>query len=191
MNHLAHCYLSFGDADLLLGNFIADFVKGRHWEEYPAPVQRGIFLHRAIDSFTDEHPVVRLSTARVRPFAGRYAGPVVDILYDFLLAEHWAQITTQAFGSFVQQTYKMLEIRRLEMPDPLKERLPRMLAGDFLTGYARPEGLEFVLERFSRRLPGGMDWPALKTHFLAEKAAYLEDFSTFFPLLEGHARAFL
>lgn len=191
MNHLAHCYLSFGDADLLLGNFIADFVKGRRWEEYPAPVQRGIFLHRAIDSFTDEHPAVRQSTARVRPFAGRYAGPVVDILYDFLLAEQWVQVTPQPFGPFVQQTYKMLEIRRLEMPEPLKERLPRMLAGDFLTGYARAEGLEFVLERFSRRLPGGMDWPALKTHFLAEKAAYSEDFSTFFPLLEGHARAFL
>ncbi|MFN8304229.1 MAG: ACP phosphodiesterase [Saprospiraceae bacterium] len=191
MNHLAHCYLSFGDADLLLGNFIADFVKGRRWEAYPQAVQRGILLHRAIDSFTDDHPAVKQSTARARPYAGRYAGPVVDILYDFLLAEHWTKVTSQPFDRFVRETYNMLETRRLEMPDPLRERLPRMLAGDFLRGYARLEGLDFVLERFSRRLPPGMDWLALKVHFLTERSRYSEDFLTFFPLLEQHGRDFL
>ncbi|MCC7503836.1 MAG: DUF479 domain-containing protein [Saprospiraceae bacterium] len=189
MNHLAHCYLSYGDSDLLLGNFIADYVKGRRWEAYPHGVQRGILLHRAIDAFTDEHPSVRQSVARVRPIAGRYAGPVIDILYDFLLAEQWATVTEQPFDVFVGETYELLKSRHGEMPPPLDERLPRMLAGDFLTGYARTEGLDFVLDRFSRRLSGAFEWQALRDHFLNEKDSYLRDFVSFFPLLDAHARS--
>lgn len=189
MNHLAHCYLSYCDSDLLLGNFIADYVKGRRWEAYPPGVQRGILLHRAIDAFTDEHPSVRQSVVRVRPIAGRYAGPVIDILYDFLLAEQWATVAEQPFEEFVGETYAILKSRHGEMPPPLDERLPRMLAGDFLTGYARTEGLDFVLDRFSRRLSGAFDWRVLRDHFLQDKSSYLREFISFFPLLDAHARS--
>ncbi len=93
MNHLAHCFLSFGNEDLLVGNFSGDFVKGHAWENYPPPVQTGILLHRMIDAFTDTHDRVRANVARLRPYAGRYAGPVHDILADHLLARHWATVT--------------------------------------------------------------------------------------------------
>ena len=73
MNHLAHCFLSFGDEDVLLGNFIGDFVKGHDWQHYPELVQRGILLHRAIDSYTDNHPIADRSVARIRPYARRYS----------------------------------------------------------------------------------------------------------------------
>ncbi len=183
MNHLAHCYLSFGQPDVLVGNFIGDFVKGKDWQHYPPGVQRGILLHRTIDAFTDTHVLTRRSTARIRPYASRYAGPIIDILYDYLLAIHWTKFTTEPFSEFVKKTYKILNDRRLEMPEPLKSRVPRMIQGDFLTGYTRTDGLEFVLERFTSRLPGELDWQKLWVFFLENQDAFSADFLGFFPEL--------
>ena len=184
MNHLAHCFLSFGQPDVLVGNFIGDFVKGKGWQAYPPGVQRGILLHRTIDAFTDTHALTRQSTARIRPYAGRYAGPIVDILYDYLLAIHWSKFAAEPFAGFVQKTYKTLNDRRLEMPEPLRSRVPRMVQGDFLTGYTRHEGLEFVLERFTSRLPAELDWRKLWAFFLENLDAFSADFLGFFPELE-------
>jgi len=58
MNYLAHIYLSGNDDFLKLGNFIADEIKGKSYKEFPKDIQKGIILHRAIDDFTDHHPLV-------------------------------------------------------------------------------------------------------------------------------------
>lgn len=188
MNHLAHCFLSFGDEDLLLGNFIGDFVKGNDWQRYPTGVQQGILLHRTIDSFTDNHPMTDRSVGRIRPFAGRYSPPFVDILYDHLLAIHWEKYTQTTFEDFTEKTYRQLEKRRDEMPSVLNERLPKMLAGRFLHGYSVREGLEWVLDRFSTRLAGSFDAQALGRFFFEEIDAFSEDFNKFFPDLLDAAK---
>ncbi|MFN0036200.1 MAG: ACP phosphodiesterase [Saprospiraceae bacterium] len=190
MNHLAHCFLSFGDEDLLLGNFIGDFVKGNNWKNYPDGVQRGILLHRAIDSFTDYHLLTDRSVARIRPFAGRYSPPFVDILYDHLLAIHWEKHTAEPFQVFAEKTYAQLERRAAEMPPILQERLPKMIAGQFLHGYTHREGLEWVLQRFSQRLSGHVDAQVLADAFFQEIDAFSEDFNGFFPELVAHAKGF-
>ena len=59
MNYLAHAYLSFGMPAITVGNLISDFVKGKQKFTYPAAIQQGIVLHRAIDTFTDTHAVTR------------------------------------------------------------------------------------------------------------------------------------
>lgn len=181
MNHLAHCFLSHDDEDVLLGNFMGDFVKGRDWQKYPEAVQKGVLLHRTIDSYTDNHPATDLSVKRIRPFAGRYAPPFVDILYDHLLAIHWGEYSEESFDDFVSKTYATLQRRVLDMPEILQERLPRMLAGRFLNGYTQREGLEWVLRKFSERLPNNFDAGALSTYFFANIDAFSEDFSAFFP----------
>lgn len=191
MNHIAHCFLSFGNEDLLVGNFIGDFVKGSAWKNYAEGVQRGILLHRAIDAFTDEHPAVRQSMERIRSFAGRYSGAVTDVLYDHLLALNWEKYAVESFDDFAEKTYRQLERRAADMPQVIRDRLPRMLAGRFLHGYTHREGLEWVLHRFSRRMVGGMDADALAAFFFAETDAFSEDFNAFFPQLENHARKFL
>lgn len=187
MNHVAHCFLSFSDEDLLVGNFMGDFVKGSAWKNYPERVQRGILLHRSIDSFTDNHPFAQQSKERVRPFAGRYAAPVVDILYDHLLLINWEKYADQPFDVFAEKTYSQLEKRAAEMPGELRERLPRMLAGRFLHGYQSREGLEWVLDRFSRRMVGGMDSKKLANFFFDEIKAFSDDFYVFFPDLIAEA----
>ena len=191
MNHLAHCLLSFGDEDILLGNFLGDFVKGHDWEKYPRGVQRGILLHRAIDSFTDNHPLTDRSVVRIRALARRYAPPFVDILYDHLLAIHWEKHTQESFEAFAAKTYIQLENRAAEMPLILQERLPKMLAGKFLHGYTQREGLDWVLQRFTLRLTGQFDPQAISDAFFEEIDGFSEDFNGFFPDLLAHARLFL
>lgn len=188
MNHLAHCFLSFGEEDVLTGNFIGDFVKGSDWKYYSDGVQHGILLHRTIDAFTDDHPATRQSKERIRSFAGRYAAAVTDILYDYLLAIHWDDYASASFDDFAEKTYEQLKNRVKEMPAELQERLPRMLAGRFLHGYTRREGLEWALDRFSRRMVGGMDTIALVNFFFNNIEVFSEDFQAFFPDLLAAAR---
>ena len=190
MNHLAHCFLSFDDEDVLLGNFIGDFVKGSDWQKYPREVQKGILLHRRIDSYTDNHHMTDQSVRRIRPFAGRYAPPFVDILYDHLLAIKWDAYSPLGFDQFAENTYQRLQNRVSEMPAPLNERLPLMLKGRFLHGYRQKEGLEWVLQRFSSRLPGQFDASALGAFFFDEIAHFSSDFDVFFPDLLNEVRTF-
>ena len=190
MNHVAHCLLSFGDEDLLLGNFIGDFVKGSDWRNYPPDVQKGILLHRQIDMYTDQHQMVDRSVARMRPFAGRWTPPFVDILYDHLLIQNWQSQSTMSFDDFATQTYILLAKRASEMPAVLQERLPRMIEGRFIHGYQHREGVEWVLDKFSRRLSTVIDVQALAVHFFGNLPDYQADFDAFFPDLHGHAQAY-
>jgi acyl carrier protein phosphodiesterase len=189
MNHLAHCFLSFNDEDLLLGNFIGDFVKGNDWQKYPEKVQQGILLHRTIDSYTDNHPMTDRSVSRIRPYAGRYSPPFTDILYDHMLAIHWEKYCQESFDTFAERTYRQLEKRAAEMPAVLQERLPKMIAGQFLHGYTRREGLEWVLDRFSLRLAGNFDAQGLSRFFFEEIDAFSVDFNAFFPDLLAISQA--
>ncbi len=192
MNHLAHCLLSFGDEDVLVGNFIGDYIKGSRWQQYPAGIQKGILLHRVIDAFTDQHPMTGRSVERLRPFAGRYAPPVVDILYDHLLSLYWRQYVPPALfpaadGSggtlevFCEKTYDMLARRKADMPAPMQERLPRMLSGRFLHTYQSREGMAWVMDWFSRRLPAGFQPTVLLSFFFERLEDFSADFHGFFP----------
>jgi acyl carrier protein phosphodiesterase len=186
MNHTAHCLLSYPDGDDLLGNFIGDFVKGKSWQQYPETIQAGILRHRNIDAFTDAHPVVRTSVDRIRPFAGKFSAPVVDILYDHLLYRHWNDHTDVAFGAFESWVYGELERRRDLMPDVLRERWPRMYGGRFLRSYTTEKSMRLVLERFAGRLPLPVDALGLSNLFFNELPVFDADFRAFFPELQKH-----
>ncbi len=188
MNHVAHCFLSFDNEDLLLGNFIGDFVKGSDWQRYPKTVQQGILLHRAIDSFTDNHPATNDSVRRIRSYTGRYAPPMIDVLYDHLLCLHWSLYAAEPFDVFAEKTYQYLQNKAQLMPAPLDERLPRMLSAHFLHGYTTQEGMQFVIERFSRRLPPTVDSAGLLRYFFDHLDDFGADFNRFFPDLLQHAR---
>ena len=89
MNFLAHLYLSGDDKEIMLGNLIADSVKGNAILDFNEGVQEGIRLHRRIDHFTDEHPIVQRSKERLRPKYHKFAGVVTDMFYDHFLARDW------------------------------------------------------------------------------------------------------
>ena len=66
MNFLSHLYLSGESEGLLIGNFIADSLKGSAFNTFSPEIQKGILLHRKIDTYTDSHPIVDESKKRLR-----------------------------------------------------------------------------------------------------------------------------
>src|SRR5690606_6470869 len=109
MNFLAHIYLSGDDPNVVIGNFIADGIKGKDYQKFPTEIQHGILLHREIDTFTDAHPIVRQSTKRLHKNFGHYSGVLVDVFYDHFLAKNWKHYHEQPLAKFVENFYQLLE----------------------------------------------------------------------------------
>ena len=182
MNFLAHVFLSGDDPDLLTGNFIADFVKGKKKDDYPSRIRMGIELHRAIDNFTDHHDIPRQSRHRLVPGQGKYAGVVVDLLYDHFLAFHFDDYSKKSLDLFSSETYRILNERWQILPDGIKAFLPMMESRNWLLSYATQEGTGRALAGLSRRVsfPNHMD--KAMDEVRPDYALYQEEFRNFFPL---------
>ncbi|CAH8286376.1 acyl carrier protein phosphodiesterase [Mariniflexile fucanivorans] len=151
MNYLAHIYLS-GENDLVtIGNFIADGIKGKSYKKYQKNIQTGILLHRNIDTFTDAHPTVRLSTKRLHEKYGHYSGIIVDILYDHFLAKNWSRYSDVPLNEYVGNFYNSLEIHYDILPLRIQKMMPYMLTDNWLLNYASIHGISRVLEGMNRR----------------------------------------
>ena len=109
MNFLAHLYLSGNNEGLLVGNFIADAVKGRKpILQYPEEVQRGIIMHREIDHFMDTHPVVKQGMSRLREGYPKFSRVIMDMFYDHLLAARWEYYHPLSLRDFSHDVFEVL-----------------------------------------------------------------------------------
>lgn len=143
MNYLAHAYLSFDNADILLGNMISDFVKGKKKFEYPLSIQKGIQLHRAIDAFTDEHPITARAKNFFRPRYRLYSGTFIDVVYDHFLALDKSQF--EAYGNienFSKQTYHSLQTNSTYFPLQFQKMFPYMQSQNWLYNYQFKSGIQ-------------------------------------------------
>ncbi|GAA4358305.1 acyl carrier protein phosphodiesterase [Hymenobacter saemangeumensis] len=192
MNFLAHLFLSGpadapGYADVLLGNFVADSVPGKQLEGFPPAVQTGIRLHRAIDTFTDQHPVVRRGTQRLRDAGyGKYAGVISDIFLDHFLARNFPDYSTESLSVFTQRVYALLSARTAEMPARVQHFLPYMVQQNWLQHYATLEGVARSLNGLSRRALPGSGMETAVAELQANYSAYEADFRAFWPALQGY-----
>ncbi|MFL1012732.1 acyl carrier protein phosphodiesterase [Flavisericum labens] len=151
MNYLAHIYLS-GENDLVtIGNFIADGIKGSKYKKYPKNIQIGVLLHRYIDTYTDAHKTVRLSTKRLHKKYGHYSGIIVDILYDHFLAKNWDRYSDVPLGEYVETFYDSLEEHYEILPLRIQKMMPYLLADNWLLSYASIDGISRVLDGMNRR----------------------------------------
>jgi len=151
MNFLAHIYLSGEEEGTIIGNFIADGIKGKKYLNYPAEIQKGILLHRAIDTFTDGHPTVKQSTARLHKNYRHYSGVIVDILYDHFLAKNWNDYHEQPLAEFVDDFYDLLGKNFEILPTRIQRMMPYMMADNWLLSYATIPGISTILTQMNRR----------------------------------------
>ena len=151
MNFLAHIYLSGNNEAVTIGNFIADGIRGKKYLKYPRDIQTGILLHRQIDTFTDAHKTVRLSTKRLHKNYGHYSGVIVDILYDHFLAKNWSKYCNLPLAEYVDNFYISLENNFEILPKRIQKMMPYMIADNWLLSYASIEGITKVLEGMNRR----------------------------------------
>lgn len=151
MNFLAHIYLSGEDDRITIGNFIADKIHGKAYKKYPIDIQKGILLHREIDTFTDAHPIVRQSTKRLHINYGHYSSVIVDILYDHFLAKNWKTYSTIPLKDFSVSFYNLLEESYEILPLRIQNLMPFMIADNWLLNYSKIEGVQRVLDGMNRR----------------------------------------
>ena len=159
MNYLAHILLSGNNPDVMIGNFIADSIKGSKYNSYPLQIQKGILLHRQIDTTTDAHPAFRQSTKRLHKNYGHYSGIIVDIFYDHFLAKNWADYSNIPLADYIQSFYKLLRDNFEILPENIQKMAPIMMEGNWLLIYAELEGIDRVLAGMNRRTKNrsGMD----------------------------------
>ncbi|KAA3618854.1 MAG: DUF479 domain-containing protein [Flavobacterium sp.] len=151
MNFLAHIYLSGDDEGITLGNFIADGIKGKRYLKYPPKIQKGILLHRAIDSYTDAHPTVRQSTKRLHENYGHYSGVIVDILYDHFLAKNWVKYHDLPLEEYVNNFYNLLRDNFEILPARIQRMMPYMISDNWLLSYASIQGISTILSQMNVR----------------------------------------
>lgn len=180
MNYLAHAYLSFNDPDLLLGNMISDYVKGKTQYNYSPAVQKGIRLHRAIDAFTDNHPATRKAKVYFQESYRLYAGAFIDVVYDHFLATDPSIFPNAALPAFAEKVYQMLEPRQPEMPDRFRAIFPYMRSQNWLAGYAELEGIGHSFRGLVRR-----------SAYLSDAAPAIELFNMHYQSLGQYYREFM
>jgi acyl carrier protein phosphodiesterase len=183
MNVLAHIYLS-GDSDkIIIGNYIGDYVKGRDYLKYPEPVRRGIILHRHIDDFTDRHPVVHRSKIHFTRKYHRYAGVVIDILYDHFLCREWDFFSRRPLESVTYNFYRAMVNNFDILPENVKASFPFFIINNWIETYQTTSGIRNVLRTMSKRtsLPAETRY-AMK---MLKRNYYTlhDDFMEFFPEL--------
>ncbi len=186
MNFLAHIYLSFGDDEITIGNFIADSIRGNKYKHLPERVQKGIVLHRAIDSFTDAHPIVRKSTKRLHKNYSHYSGIIVDIFYDHFLAKNWNRYSDTSLGAFVDDFYDLLEDNYEILPVGVHRMMPYMIADNWIFNYSKMDGIGRVLNGMNRRTKNKskmnfaiLDLEAHYGDFEKEFTSFFEELTTF------------
>jgi len=151
MNFLAHIYLSFDDDEITIGNFIADSIRGNKFTHLPDRIQKGIKLHRHIDTFTDAHPTVRKSTKRLHENYGHYSGIIVDIFYDHYLAKNWKVYSDTPLDVFVNNFYDLLEDNYKILPIGVQRMMPYMISDNWIFNYSKMDGIARVLNGMNRR----------------------------------------
>jgi acyl carrier protein phosphodiesterase len=181
MNFLAHIYLSGESEEIMLGNFIADAIRGKEYQTFPEQIQTGVLLHRQIDCFTDTHPVFNQSRARLRKEYGKYAGVVGDIFYDHFLAVEWNNYHKQPLAEFAENTYRLIQNRIDILPGKVQEFFPYMVRGNWLFNYSRIEGIKRTLEGMSRRTKFSTNLYTAIDELRRDYSLYQEEFRNFFP----------
>lgn len=180
MNYLFHLYLSGDDPDLLTGNFMGDFVKGRLGDDYPPRLRRGMELHRRIDSFAQNQPQFNRSRLRLSRDFGLYRGILVDLYYDHFLAVTWNDWSPETLDDYLHRVRRIVEERRSCLPERLQGILP-VIFEDMIPSYREIEGIGAALARMSRRVKRENPLAGGGSELIRHYEGLHEDFLEFLP----------
>lgn len=164
----------------MIGNFIADGIRGNQFTHLDYEIQQGIKLHREIDTFTDAHPIVRKSKRRLHKRYGLYAGVVIDIFYDHYLARNWGKYSAIPLDLYVDQVYELLQNNFEILPEKTQEMLPFMIEYNWLYNYQFQEGIERVMNGMNRRTKNRGQINLAIEDLKALDCEFQQDFTQFF-----------
>jgi len=187
MNYLAHAYLSFNHEEILVGNLISDFVKGKNKFNYPEGIQQGITLHRAIDTFTDSHEATKLAKNIFSPAYRLYSGAFVDVVYDHFLATDPNEFNEETLKSFSENVYDVLDNHINYLPERLGRMFPYMKLQNWLFNYHTRWGTEASFDGLVKRARYIRESETAASLFEEHYKTLHECYKVFFPDLKSFA----
>lgn len=189
MNYLAHLFLAGSDPEMILGNFIADHVKGSDILKYSEKIRKGISMHRAIDTFTDQHPIVKQSITRLRADFRKYAGVIVDMYYDHYLSAHWDDYSVQDLPDFTKTRYDILNTFQSILPERSARLLFFMEKQNWLLSYGSFDGMQQAFNGMSRRTTFESNMELAVVNLKAGYPEFHQEFTEFFPDLQSFVQS--
>jgi acyl carrier protein phosphodiesterase len=186
MNFLAHIYLSGDNDSIKIGNFMADSIRGHSYDVYPEEIQKGILLHRSIDSFTDMHPIYRQSKHRLHEKYGHYSGVIMDIFYDHFLAKNWNTYSDEKLEDYADNFYQLLKDNYDVLTEKVKGIIPYMFARNWLVSYASIDGLQMIMFHMDHRTKNRVDMHESIVELKQYYTEFEQEFRQFFEELRHH-----
>lgn len=187
MNHLAHALISGDDEAVIVGGFLGDFVHGGIDPALPLGVRRGLALHRAVDVYTDGHAVVAAARALFEPPYRRYAGIVLDIWFDHLLARDFQRWSPRPLDQYSAGLRDLLSRNELLLPAPLRRFLRYMRLHDLPLRYRDEGEIQRVFEGVGTRLLRANPLATSLTEVDRLRPQLQQAFDAFFPELIAFA----
>ena len=185
MNFLAHLYLSENNTNIMIGNFIADHIKGNNYDGFSKEIQQGVFLHREIDTFTDAHEVVRKSKRRLHERYRHYDGVIIDIFYDYFLAKNWADYSVIPLDIYTDSINKFFYEISPELPLKSQNFIKYMIQYNILFNYQFKDGIERVLNGMNTRTKGKSQMNLAIEDLTILHQEFEDDFTIFFKDLQN------
>ncbi|RYY04851.1 MAG: DUF479 domain-containing protein [Gammaproteobacteria bacterium] len=191
MNWLAHAYLSKQNIEFLVGNILPDLVSITELKKFSAPFQEGISCHKAIDAFTDSHPIVKNGISRMPANYKRYGGILTDVFYDHFLAKNWALYSSEGLGEFSRNIYRDLSSMKENIPDEILYKFKRIFEHNIFESYKDISGIKIALQRIDLRLRKPADLGSAVAILEQHYDLYESEFTMFFAELQKHVSAYI
>jgi acyl carrier protein phosphodiesterase len=190
MNFLLHMLLSGDDDQILVGNFMGDFVKGPLLDRFPERIRLGVTLHRRIDSFASRSELFTRSRLRIDPLYGLYRGVLVDLFYDHFLVAEWSHWSQEPFDRYLARTRAIIDDHRAELPERMQPLVP-VIFEELLPSYGQVSGIGRALQRMSRRVTRANPLAGGEAELLRHYSDLQADFRGFMPLVWSFAAGFI
>ncbi len=147
-------------------------------------------MHRAVDYFSDNNPVYLRSVHRLQQSYGKYSGIIMDMFYDYLLANNWSMFASVDLKEFCKDAYAILSSHKHVMPEESRTILTYMMKNDWLYSYRKTEGIREALKGMSQRMKYYFPMDKALNELEKDKHLYNSDFVEFFPLLIRHTELY-
>ncbi|CAM5224188.1 acyl carrier protein phosphodiesterase [Alishewanella longhuensis] len=189
MNYLAHAVLAQPSAYSLVGNLLGDFCKGVDLSTLPDEVLAGLVNHRAVDRYTDGHPLVQHARQQFSAKRRRFAGVALDVLFDHFLIHHWQAFYPEPFLPAKQRLYGELAKAESLMPARMRQTMQKVRQQDWLSAYQHLPSLALALDNIAARIRFSNEFGGIIEEIAPNYSELEQVFLQFYPQLQSYNAA--
>ena len=189
MNHFAHLVLGQATVESTVGNLLGDFARGLDQQQLTPAIMAGLQNHRAVDRFTDNHPLVREMKPGFSPQRRRFAGIALDIYFDHLLIVHWDRFEQRNLEDLIAGFYRRMSEGRALMPGQNMRRVTmRMIEYDWFGSYRELDAIAESLDHVAARIRFTNQFNNSIVDLQRNHKMIRDGFFEFFPQLQQHVK---